>query len=527
MLPGRAEPLGRYPDLYADHEGAAVPVVDLVPCELAEDGVHYAAVDSHQDRPFRRQREDRRGYRRFVQTRELSPDVSRCSYALSGLMKKFLYCLKWWRFHPQAFARFEELKRNECLSLDELMSKQETARQKIVRSAMEWSAFYRSFYGAVGFEAGDIGTEGWFERLPIVTKKELREHFDEFVAPQLRQHMKISTTGGSTGTPAKTGYDGRATEEIYSWRLQSWFDVGPWDDHAYVWRMTASNGLARIKNVMQWWPTRHVKLDATFISEEAIFDFLVKCRRVKPALVMGYVGALTQVAQYIADNNIELNGWRPKVVWATSAPLSPVQRNLLEHSFVAPVCDQYGSCEIRWIAQQCSESKGLHVNTEHVHIEFVDDRNMPVPRGEYGRTLLTNLEDEVFPLIRYENGDRGRWLLEPCACGRTLPCIDSVKGRESESFVLPSGKTINGEYLTTIFDATPDIVRGFRVVQHKDASITIEYIPSSSSSDNLVQISSVLTEFAAKLGGEVPIDFKSVNEIQHDRGKLRFVVREK
>ena len=158
-------------------------------------------------------------------------------------------------------------------------------------------------------------------------------------------------------------------------------------------------------------------------------------------------------------------------------------------------------------------------------IKFVDDENKPVPNGEYGRTLLTNLEDTVFPLIRYENNDRGRWLTEPCECGRTLPCIDSVKGREVESFVLPSGKTINGEYLTTIFDATPDIARGFRVVQHKDLSITVECVPTCSESK--ASINRIVDEFGVRLGGEVPVLCKFVDTISHDRGKLRFVVRER
>lgn len=446
-------------------------------------------------------------------------------------MKRFLYNLKWKKIHPQSFGRFAALKANEHLSIDELMARQEMACQAIVRSAMEHTAFYPKFYGEAGFEVGDIGKEGWFERLPVVTKKELREHFEEFVNPQLQQYLNVSTTGGSTGTPTKTGFDGRAAEEIYSWRLQSWFGVHPWDDHAYIWRMTRPSKLAQFKNSVLWWPTRHVKLDATFVTEEAIVRFLRECCRVRPKLVMGYVGALTQVAQYILDHRsaqglIDMSAWTPNVVWTTSAPLSPVQRKLIGDAFGAPVCDQYGSCEIRWIAQQCTEGKGLHVNVEHVNVEFVDDNNKPVSKGEYGRTLLTNLEDGVFPLIRYENGDRGRWLTEPCSCGRTLPCIDSVKGRESESFVLPSGKTINGEYLTTIFDATPDLVRGFRVVQHRDSSITIEFIPASTSDSQTQQIHAVLTLFAKKLGGEVPIDFKKVTEIAHDRGKLRFVVRE-
>ena len=213
----------------------------------------------------------------------------------------------------------------------------------------------------------------------------------------------------------------------------------------------------------------------------------------------------------------------PKFVWTTSAPLPDSQRKLIESAFNAPVCDQYGSCEVRWIAQQCPECGGLHVNTEHVHIEFVDDNNMPVPKGEYGRTLLTNLEDIVFPLIRYENGDRGRWLKEQCPCGRTLPMIDSVKGRESESFVLPSGKTINGEFLTTIFDSNPDLVSGFRVVQHKDLSMTIEYIPAGDDAE----IKGMIQSFAKRFDNEVKVDAKRVQFIPHDRGKLRFVVREK
>ena len=438
-------------------------------------------------------------------------------------MREWLYKQKWSRYHPRALEKFTDLMVDEHVPLADLLMRQELARQKIVRFAMEHTAFYAKYYSAAGFNVNDIGSKDWFENLPVVTKRELREYFEEFIVPESRQFLKVSTTGGSTGMPTKTGYDGRIPEEVYSWRLQSRFGVHPWDDHAYIWRDTRTSRLAKFKNAALWWPTRHLKLNASFITDEAIADFLKKYNRLRPALLQGYVGAVTQVAQYVVDHRLQV--WVPKVVWTTSAPLRPSNRALIERAFGAPVCDEYGSCECRWIASQCPECKGLHVNVEHVHIEFVDDNNKPVPQGEYGRTLLTNLEDEVFPLIRYENNDRGRWLAEPCACGRTLPCIDSVKGRESESFVLPSGKTINGEYLTTIFDAAPGIVRGFRVVQHKDASITIEYVPASSS--DLGHVQQVLSAFAEKLGGEVPVDFKQMREIPHDRGKLRFVVREK
>lgn len=420
------------------------------------------------------------------------------------MFKKLLYLFKWRLLRPQALRKWDALGRTIDVEL---------ARQNLVRYAMTHTAFYKNFYERAGFKIEDIGTDGWFERLPILTKAHLRENFEDMTVPDLKQFRKVSTTGGSTGEPTKTGYDGRAVEEVYPWRLQEAYGVHPWDDHAYVWRDTRKSWKAKLLNDLMWWPTRHIKLDATFITPEAIEKFIKKFNRVKPKMLQGYVGAITQVAQYVVDHKLKVHA--PKMVWSTSAPLSPIQRKLLEEAFGSPVCDQYGSCEIRWIAQEEPGKPGLRVNTEHVYLEYVDDQNKTVPMGEYGTTLLTNLEDYVFPMIRYANGDRGRYIEE----GR----IDSVKGRVSESFVLPSGKTINGEYLTTIFDATPELVKGFRCVQHKDASITIEYIPRGSETS----ICAVLKAFAERLGGEVPVAFKRVEEIAHDRGKLRFVVREK
>ena len=436
-------------------------------------------------------------------------------------MKSFLYRTKWNKFHPTAFSAWERIHANDRRDPEQLAEEHLLALKEIVRVAFIHTRFYSHHYAASGFELGDMEQDGWFEKLPVVTKKDLREHFEEFIDASQRRYLKVSTTGGSTGTPTKTGYDGRIPEEIYSWRLQSWFGVNPWDDHAYVWRDTRSSWLAKFKNAAMWWPTRHLKMDATLISEDGMKQFLRKYNKLRPTLLQGYVGAVSQLSRYVVDNGIKVHP--PKFVWTTSAPLPDSQRRLIQAAFHAPVSDQYGSCELRWIAAQCPECAGLHVNTEHVHIEFVDDSNSPVTNGLYGRTLLTNLEDTVFPLIRYENGDRGRWSNAVCSCGRSLPIIDSVKGRESENFKLPSGKIVNGEFLTTIFDAAPGLVRDFRVVQHRDLSITIEYV-ANTEKDCQPEINKIANALSKTIENEVPIDSRWLVSIPHDRGKLRFVV---
>lgn len=434
------------------------------------------------------------------------------------MIKKMAYLAKWWMLRPRAFRAAAELKHNEHESFS-----QHEALKAIVKSAFLNVPYYRKLYGGVGFELKDMSQDGWFEKLPVLTKEAVRKNFDELFNPSLRKFAKYYTTGGSTGVPTRTGYDSRLPEEVYSWRLQRWFGVNPWDDHAYIWRDTRRSVVSRAVNKLLWWPSRHLKLDASVMTEQSIMNFLSRYARLKPTLLYGYVGAVTQVAEFVLSRKLEylVQNEALKCVWVTSAPITDVQRALLSDVFGAPVCDQYGSCEIRGIAQQCPCGKGLHVNTEHVFVEFVDAQNISVAKGEYGKTLLTNLEDTVFPLIRYENGDRGRWLKEKCKCGMALPCIDSVKGRQVESFTLPSGKVVNGEYLTTIFDSAPDSVRNFRVVQHAGGNITVEYVAGSRAVPEGIK-----KDFINNIGGEVPVEFVQVESICHDRGKLRFIVRE-
>ena len=437
-------------------------------------------------------------------------------------MKRLLFNLKWGLYKPAVFKAYQEALRMQYLPPEALAEIVEERKQAIVRHAMTNTQFYRKLYKEAGIELTDIGKEGWFERLPVLTKEHLRTNLEEITDQFQCQHRAFATTGGSTGIPTKTGYDRRYPTEAMRWRFQSWYDVNPWDDQAYVWRQTRSR-FGELMNSLLWWPTRHIKLDASFMTEKSILLFLSRYNRLRPSVLEGYVGAIVQLSQYVRDHNLNVHS--PKCVWVTSAPISEVQKVIIKEVFDAPILNQYGSCEVSSIAQSCPCDHGLHVNVDRVNVEYVDGANKPVPTGEFGKTLLTNLVDTVFPLIRYENGDRGRLLPELCPCGRTLPLIDSVKGRESESFVLPSGKTINGEYLTTIFDAAPELVNGFRVIQHRDHSITVECIPSSD--QDVPRIESVVNDFSAKIGGEVPVECRVVREIAHDRGKLRFVMREK
>ena len=90
------------------------------------------------------------------------------------------------------------------------------------------------------------------------------------------------------------------------------------------------------------------------------------------------------------------------------------------------------------MASECHLGR-LHLNSDWLVLEPVDEHHRPVPPGAIGHTtLLTNLANRVQPLIRYDLGDRVRLLPTACACGSSRPLIE-VEGRVDARKLLTLG----------------------------------------------------------------------------------------
>jgi phenylacetate-CoA ligase len=99
----------------------------------------------------------------------------------------------------------------------------------------------------------------------------------------------------------------------------------------------------------------------------------------------------------------------------------------------------YSAKEVGYIALQCPERDVYHVQSENVLVEIVDEDNRPCAPGQAGRVLLTALHKFAMPLIRYEIGDYAV-PGEACTCGRGLPTIREIRGRERNMMHLPNGE---------------------------------------------------------------------------------------
>lgn len=259
------------------------------------------------------------------------------------------------------------------------------------------------------------------------------------------------------------------------------------------------------------------------MDELARTRFIAGWNRIAPAMVLGYVGGIYDIARYIDEHAIDIT--HPKAVGVTAAPLSGQQRALMSRVFRAPVFDHYRCGEIPWIAGECRSHNGLHTFGDVRLVEVVDGRGTHLLPGTLGDTVVSDLTNRVFPLVRYRIGDRSVMLDGDCPCGITLPRMDHVRGRVSDALHLPNGQVIAGEGLTAIFDPWPESVRAFQVYQHQDGHISLRCVKGADPrADGIME--HVRADVASMAKGKVPVLLEIVDQIPHDGGKIRYIVSE-
>ena len=94
----------------------------------------------------------------------------------------------------------------------------------------------------------------------------------------------------------------------------------------------------------------------------------------------------------------------------------------------------YGSREIGLGgAVTCQAFEGMHIRENDIYPEIIDKEGRVLPDGEWGELVITTMEAEAMPLIRYRTGDRTRILKEPCPCGSCITRIDRLRRMGKEN----------------------------------------------------------------------------------------------
>jgi phenylacetate-CoA ligase len=338
--------------------------------------------------------------------------------------------------------------------------------------------------------------------------------------PGLRRIVKA--TGGSTGVPLRFELDSRSHDKrmAATFRGYSWAGAGPGTRQLHLWGTSPvpQPFPARQKTRLYDWLYNRRVLGAFGLSEATTGEYLRQVEAFRPEVIVAYVNALYSFARSLKEHGLVPTPPRSIVVGAEK--LHGFQRELIQEVFRAPVFETYGSREFMLMAAQCERRQGLHVTAENLIIEVVDDEGQPVPEGVEGRVVVTDLYNYAMPFVRYANGDRavagGR-----CDCGRGLPLLSEIAGRQADMLTTPDGRRVSGLYFPHLLKDFP-AVRRFQVVQEGPAAIVLEVEAPDVTREELDRIS---TAVLTVLGPTVRFTIRTVSEIAlSPAGKLLVVV---
>ena len=443
-----------------------------------------------------------------------------------------IYRIAFIPFLRKEFLKHEkELRYNEKISYDELNELILIKLKYLVEHAYLNVPFYRNRYRSIGFEPGDLKELDDFRKLPILIREDIKLHYDEMVAENINKSRLVPvSTGGSSGTPIKVYHD-RSSDNMMraiESRVLRWWNVSRWDRAVRIYRIPDNIHNQEFTN-FSWFSrftSRSAILNASLMTPKNMLDFFKFLENFRPTYLYGYVGGIEAFANFILDNHLHRStNLMLRAIGVTSSPVTALQRKIIEKAFRAPVYDQYGSCEIFWYASECKIRDGMHILSDIRYLEFLDGKLNPTSENITGKIVATDLLNYVFPLIRYANGDEGSYKSNRCSCGMSLPLMNNVKGRVSDTIKLKNGVIISGDYLTTIFDDFVDEVKQFQVVQKSIDHIEIFVVLSNRSAFEIIK-AKVLRRLLYDVKGLVKVSFIEKEFIPHDRGKFKYIISE-
>lgn len=429
-------------------------------------------------------------------------------------------------FRPKAIKAFKGAILFEKLSIKEKKKMIFSLQKNLVKHAYDQTLFYKHYYDKAGFHPDMLIKESDWDKIPIIEKEMIRKNTDSFIAFGVSKNtMSVATTGGSTGKPLKLYKDKTFPFEILGWRSLKWWGVHPGDNNGVVNRSVPKTLLQKIRNLFIWWPTIRIFLDATSVTKNDILHFVSLIQKRKIKYLVGYCGSLEKIADYILENNLNIDCL--KLVWSTTSPLAKSVRMKMEKAFNCNVMDQYGSIEVFHIAIQKPNEDYLTVNCDFVHLDIVDSENRIINEtGEMGDILVTDLYSNSFPIIKYRLGDRSRMIKTMETSHDGFPKIDFVKGRISDLIIFENGDYLDGAFLTTVCDGYEDVINSYQIYQNREFKVFFRIVLVQGVSKDNFRLNYVINNFRKIVVSKADFEVEFVDSIPDDSGKRRFIISE-
>lgn len=418
---------------------------------------------------------------------------------------------------------WKELERTQYLPEAALRRVQWERLTDLLAYVWDNNQFYRERMEQAGLTPETVTSPEEFRKIPVLSKECIRQNTLAMISRgyDVGSLMKFKT-GGSTGKSLEIYLTEECSERrnACARRHDRWAGWNPGEPIGAVWGNPElpRDMKSRIKD---WFLSPVIYLDTMSVTEASVRAFAAEWEQVQPTLLYGHAHSIFVLAEFVRD--LRLNGITPKGILSTSMMLMPHERRTIESVFGIKVTDRYGCEEVSLIASECERHEGMHLNIEHLYIEFLREDGSPASPGEPGTIVVTDLMNRAMPFIRYCVEDVGVPSDRKCKCGRGLPLMESVTGRVADFLIKKDGSRVAGiSLIENTLTKMPGIVQ-MQIVQESMDSLVVRVVPGADFKDSTqCGLRDYLTEL---FGSGTEVEISIVDAIAPEAsGKYRFSI---
>ena len=394
--------------------------------------------------------------------------------------------------------------------------------------------FYKKSFDEAGFDPYSVKSLDDVARIPFVQKQDLRDAYPYgMLAVPLKDVREIHMSSGTTGIAtmgAYTEHDIKIWGECFSRAV----DYAHGDENdvmqiCYGYGLFTGGLGAHYGSISAGCATIPISAGNT----ERQIRIL---REMGPTIL----ACTPSYAMHIADTAIEM-GLDPARDFNLRAgihgaePFSDNFRRDLERKLGYRVLDIYGLTETMGpgVAIECWEQQGLHIAEDHFYPEIINPETGEVlPDGEWGELVITTLDREASPVVRYRTRDITRIIPGECPCGRKHRRIDRIHGRTDDMLII-RGVNVFPSQIEDVMKTFPEMSSWYQIevdTDHRSLDIvTLKAEPNPDVDlDSIADIDRLQKRISAALKAALSVGVKvklvEPKSIPRSEGKAKRIV---
>lgn len=300
------------------------------------------------------------------------------------------------------------------------------------------SAFYRKRFDDIGLSPDDIKSLDDLRKIPFTTKQDLRDTYPFGIrSVPLEQCVRLHSSSGTTGNPTVILHTQKDLDEWANAVARCLWMVGARPDD--VFQNTSGYGMFTGGLGFQYGAERlgMLTIPAAAGNTKRQIKFMTDFGTTVVHAIPSYA---TRIFEVMQQEGIDpRRDTKLRILAIGAEPHSDEQRKRIENMLGVRAYNSFGMSEMMGpgVAFECKEQNGMHIWEDYFIVEIVDPKTLlPVPDGQMGELVLTTINREAMPLLRYRTRDLTRILPGDCPCGRHHKRIDRMRGRTDDMIVL-------------------------------------------------------------------------------------------